>query len=120
MHGILLALAAVPGLYLLAALLGSLIPVNRGWQEPHRGITIYLADNGIHADIIMPAVAEDLDWRPLVPKRDFASPDGELGYFSKQFDVYDREGDPCTNCRGTVKRIVQGGRSTFFCPSCQR
>ena len=53
--------------------------------------------------------------------RDFASPDGELGYFSKQFDVYDREGEPCRGgCDGVVKRIVQGGRSTFYCPSCQR
>ena len=51
--------------------------------------------------------------------RDFASPDGELGYFSKTFDVYDREGQPC-GCGGTVKRIVQGGRSTFYCPACQR
>ena len=53
--------------------------------------------------------------------RDFAAPDGELGYFSKAFDVYDREGKPCNGgCGGTVKRIVQGGRSTFFCPRCQR
>jgi formamidopyrimidine-DNA glycosylase len=51
--------------------------------------------------------------------RDFASPDGELGYFSKTFDVYDREGQPC-GCGGTVRRIVQGGRSTFYCPACQR
>ncbi|GAA3889647.1 bifunctional DNA-formamidopyrimidine glycosylase/DNA-(apurinic or apyrimidinic site) lyase [Sphingomonas limnosediminicola] len=50
--------------------------------------------------------------------RDFASPDGELGYFSKRFSVYDREGQPCS-CGGTVKRIVQGGRSTFYCPKCQ-
>jgi uncharacterized protein (TIGR02117 family) len=68
-----LALGAAPALYLLAALLGSLIPVNRGWHEPDKGITIYLADNGIHADIIMPAIAEGLDWRPLLPKRDFAA-----------------------------------------------
>ncbi len=68
-----LGLAAVSALYLLAALLGSLIPVNRGWQEPDQGITIYLADNGIHADIVMPAVAGGLDWRPLLPKRDFAA-----------------------------------------------
>ena len=53
--------------------------------------------------------------------RDFASPDGELGYFSKQFDVYDREGLPCRGgCNGVVKRIVQGGRSTFYCASCQK
>ena len=51
--------------------------------------------------------------------RDFASPDGELGYFSKTFQVYDREGKPC-GCGSTVKRIVQGGRSTFYCPKCQR
>jgi formamidopyrimidine-DNA glycosylase len=51
--------------------------------------------------------------------RDFASPNGELGYFSKSFAVYDREGRPC-GCGGTVRRIVQGGRSTFYCPHCQR
>lgn len=51
--------------------------------------------------------------------RDFVSPDGELGYFSKTFAVYDREGQPC-GCGGTVRRFVQGGRSTFYCPACQR
>jgi formamidopyrimidine-DNA glycosylase len=51
--------------------------------------------------------------------KDFASPDGELGYFSKRFDVYDRAGQPC-RCGGSVRRIVQGGRSTFYCPRCQR
>jgi formamidopyrimidine-DNA glycosylase len=51
--------------------------------------------------------------------KDFISPDGELGYFSKSFSVYDREGQPCA-CGGTVKRIVQGGRSTFYCSTCQR
>ena len=51
--------------------------------------------------------------------RDFASPDGELGYFSKAFAVYDREGVACP-CGGTIRRIAQGGRSTFFCPKCQR
>jgi uncharacterized protein (TIGR02117 family) len=70
---ILLAVAAVPLAYLAAALAGSLIPVNRHWVEAERGITIYLADNGIHADIIMPARAEGLDWGPLVPKSDFAA-----------------------------------------------
>jgi formamidopyrimidine-DNA glycosylase len=50
--------------------------------------------------------------------RDFASPDGELGYFPKSFAVYDREGQAC-GCGGTVRRMVQGGRSTFYCPGCQ-
>ncbi len=52
--------------------------------------------------------------------KDFAAPDGELGYFAKQFQVYDREGEQCPGCGGKVRRIVQGGRSTFYCPSCQR
>jgi formamidopyrimidine-DNA glycosylase len=52
--------------------------------------------------------------------RDFTAPDGELGYFSKKFDVYDREGEPCRRNDGNVRRIVQGGRSTFFCSACQR
>ncbi len=51
--------------------------------------------------------------------RDFASPGGELGYFSKSFAVYDREGRQCA-CGGTVRRFAQGGRSTFHCPRCQR
>lgn len=51
--------------------------------------------------------------------RDFASPDGELGYFAKSFAVYGREGAACA-CGGQVRRVVQGGRSTFFCPRCQR
>jgi formamidopyrimidine-DNA glycosylase len=51
--------------------------------------------------------------------RDFARPDGELGYFSKQFDVYDRTGQVC-GCGGEVQRIVQGGRSTWFCAKCQK
>ena len=71
---ILFALLAVPLAYLAAALIGSLVAVNRDWREPERGITIYLADNGVHADIIMPAQVGNLDWGPLVPKRDFAAP----------------------------------------------
>jgi formamidopyrimidine-DNA glycosylase len=51
--------------------------------------------------------------------RDYARPDGELGYFSKQWRVYGREGEACL-CGGTVQRRVDGGRSTFFCPKCQK
>jgi formamidopyrimidine-DNA glycosylase len=50
--------------------------------------------------------------------RDFVHPDGNLGYFSKEFLVYGREGEPC-GCGGAVKRYVEGGRSTFWCPTCQ-
>jgi uncharacterized protein (TIGR02117 family) len=70
---ILLGLAAIPGLYLLAAVIGALVPVNRGWREPPRGITIYLADNGIHSDLVLPEAVAGLDWGPLVPRSDMAS-----------------------------------------------
>ncbi|NIZ09747.1 bifunctional DNA-formamidopyrimidine glycosylase/DNA-(apurinic or apyrimidinic site) lyase [Pseudooceanicola sp. HF7] len=54
--------------------------------------------------------------------RDFRRADGELGYFQHVFDVYDREGQPCrtAGCDATVRRIVQSGRSSFYCPQCQR
>jgi formamidopyrimidine-DNA glycosylase len=54
--------------------------------------------------------------------RDHRRTDGELGLFQHHFRVYDREGEPCPTpgCSGTVKRIVQGARSTFFCPTCQK
>lgn len=51
--------------------------------------------------------------------RDYVQPDGELGYFAHQWRVYGREGDHCP-CGGQVKRFVQGGRSTFWCPCCQK
>lgn len=54
--------------------------------------------------------------------KDYRRADGELGYFQHSFDVYDREGEACRKpgCDGTIARIVQGGRSSFFCPRCQR
>lgn len=54
--------------------------------------------------------------------RDYAQADGALGYFQHSFRVYDREGRPCPNdgCKGTIDRQVQAGRSTFFCPACQK
>ena len=54
--------------------------------------------------------------------RDYRQADGELGYFQHGFQVYDREGDACVNphCEKEITRIVQSGRSSFFCPQCQR
>jgi len=65
--------------------------------------------------------------------RDHKRTDGELGLFQHNFQVYGREGEPCPGsassseaiglkktCGGTIKRIVQAGRSTFYCPKCQR
>ncbi|QKV19516.1 bifunctional DNA-formamidopyrimidine glycosylase/DNA-(apurinic or apyrimidinic site) lyase [Oricola thermophila] len=54
--------------------------------------------------------------------RDHIRTDGTLGYFQHSFSVYDREGQPCPRdgCDGTIRRIVQSGRSTFHCPTCQK
>jgi formamidopyrimidine-DNA glycosylase len=54
--------------------------------------------------------------------RDHRQTDGELGYFQHSFRVYDREGEKCPTpkCKGTIKRFVQNGRSTFWCPTCQK
>ncbi len=54
--------------------------------------------------------------------RDYAQTDGTLGYFQHRFAVYDREGESCSKpgCKGRVTRIVQSGRSSFFCGTCQR
>jgi formamidopyrimidine-DNA glycosylase len=54
--------------------------------------------------------------------RDYAKADGALGEFQHRFAVYDREGARCPgkDCNGTIKRIVQSGRSTFYCPKCQK
>ncbi len=54
--------------------------------------------------------------------RDFRKADGRPGYFQHRFDVYDRENEPChtPDCTGHIKRIVQSGRSSFYCPVCQK
>ena len=54
--------------------------------------------------------------------RDHRQATGELGYFQHSFRAYGRQGEPCRNpgCSGQIRRIVQSGRSTFYCPSCQR
>ncbi|NEY91124.1 bifunctional DNA-formamidopyrimidine glycosylase/DNA-(apurinic or apyrimidinic site) lyase [Tabrizicola oligotrophica] len=54
--------------------------------------------------------------------KDYRQADGELGYFQHTFRVYDREDSPCPTpgCSGTIARTVQSGRSSFYCPACQR
>ena len=51
--------------------------------------------------------------------KDFRQTDGELGYFQHRFQVYDRQGEPCPNCGSPIARLVQSGRSTYHCPTCQ-
>ena len=52
--------------------------------------------------------------------RDYVQPDGAMGHFQDQFNVYDRAGKPCLVCSTTIKRVVHAGRSSFYCPKCQK
>ncbi len=77
------------------------------------------------AERLVPAIRDVLE-RAIAAggssARDYVQASGELGWFQHQWKVYDREGQPCPgcDCGGAVKRIVQAGRSTFFCPHRQR
>ena len=72
----------MPLLYLFAALVGSLVPLNGGWEEPDKGTTVYLRSNGVHVDIIMPAKAQGLDWRPLFPASEFRDAPADARWFA--------------------------------------
>lgn len=83
---------------------------------------------GTRAERLVPAIRatlEDAIQAGGSSLRDYVRPDGELGYFQHRFKVYDREGKPCERCPGVpacsgVARLVQSGRSSFYCPRTQR
>lgn len=79
---------------------------------------------GARAERLVPAIKDILNEAIASggsTLRDYARTDGALGYFQHRFDVYDREGTLCHSCKTTpIQRIVQSGRSTYFCPKCQR
>lgn len=79
---LLTVLLALPALYLFAALIGSLLPVNRHWTEPAQGTTIYIADNGLHADVIMPVYAQGLDWSKRIRRSDFGEAAGDAQWIA--------------------------------------
>ena len=64
----LLALLLAPvAAYLLAALVGTLLPTNRDWQEAKQGVTIFIETNGVHTWVVVPTVNAEMDWRPMLP-----------------------------------------------------
>lgn len=73
-------LVALPLLYLLAAVVGSLVPRNSGWQEPSQGVLIFLRDNGVHVDLVLPASAAGIDLYLLVPPSHIADPEAARGW----------------------------------------
>ena len=72
----------------------------------------------LHATI-QEVLRESIDFRGTT-LLDYRDADGEEGSFAARLRVYDREGEPCVNCGTPIRRIVQAGRSTFFCPHCQK
>src|SRR5215212_4261964 len=106
-------LLAVPALYLVAALIGSLVPVNRGWIESAEGTTVYLADNGIHADILMPVEAHGLDWGRVIPKSNIGAADPTLRWIafgSGEARVYLNTPTWWDITPGTVWSALTGGK----------
>jgi uncharacterized protein (TIGR02117 family) len=73
-RGLVLTLVLVVASYLLAAVAGSAIAVNPGWKQAEAGVRIYVIDNGVHTDLVLPAVAEGVDWRELARPEDLADP----------------------------------------------
>ena len=149
-HPLLAALGPEPlgnafdGPYLAAALAGRRTPVKAALLDQHlvAGLgNIYVCEVLFRARLHPATPAGDLGEAraaalvPLIREvlaeaieaggsslRDHRQANGELGYFQHSFRVYDREGQPCTapGCTGTIARIVQSGRSSFYCPHCQR
>ena len=97
---------------------------------------IYVCEVLFRAGVHPARLAADTDAAPLVPLirqvlteaieaggsslKDYRQTDGELGYFQHRFQVYDRAGQPCVTCGTPIERLVQSGRSSFYCPNCQR
>lgn len=131
-----------PGL--VAALHGKQTPIKAALLDQHivAGLgNIYVAESlhraGIHPGRIAGEIGADRLMRLATEivatlteaiaaggssLRDYRQTDGELGYFQHSFAVYDRLGDPCPRpgCDGVIEKIVQSGRSSFYCPTCQR
>ncbi len=109
---IMLALLAIPLAYLTAAVIGGMVPVNRHWIEPANGVTIYIADNGVHADLVLPVNEGGLDWEEVVPATPFQEKPGDarwLAFGAGERKVY-LETPTWWDIRpGTVSSALGGG-----------
>jgi len=73
-RSVVLTLLVVVASYALAAVAGSSIPVNGDWRQAESGVRIYVIDNGVHTDLVLPVTAEGVDWRGLLKPEDLADP----------------------------------------------
>lgn len=74
------SLLALPAVYILAAVVGALVPRNAGWQEPDNGVEIFVRTNGVHSDLVLPADAAGIDWHDLLPPEHAADPSAARGW----------------------------------------
>jgi formamidopyrimidine-DNA glycosylase len=100
--------------------------LHRAGLSPRRSATSLIRKTGgpnVHAMRLAQAIREVLEEAIAAggsSLRDHRRTDGELGYFQHNFRVYDRAGKSCTRCGGTIRRVTQSGRATFYCGGCQR
>ena len=94
----------------------------RAGLSPERAAGALSGEEAERLSTIIRAVLEEAIAAGGSTLNDFSHTDGTLGYFQHRFQVYDREDEPCLTpgCRGVIGRQVQGGRSTFHCPVCQK
>jgi formamidopyrimidine-DNA glycosylase len=116
MKAVLLDQAVVAGLgniYVCEALnMAKISPLMPAGDVPRRKVTALV--DAIKAVLVQAIAAGGSSLK------DFVKPDGGLGYFANDWRVYGREGAACPTCGGVIGRIVQSGRSSFYCPKCQR
>jgi uncharacterized protein (TIGR02117 family) len=74
------ALLGIVLLYVLAAVIGGLIPRNADWREPDEGVELFVRTNGVHADLVLPAQAEGIDWHNLFPPEHIRAPGRAQGW----------------------------------------
>jgi len=88
--------------------------------DPRRRAGALAAEEWSRVATEIPAVLEESIARMGTTFSSYRTIWNEPGQYGEELLVYDRNGEPCRNCGTPVRRIVQNGRSTFFCPSCQR
>jgi uncharacterized protein (TIGR02117 family) len=74
------AVLALPAIYIVAAVTGALLPRNAAWQEPDRGVEIFVRTNGVHSDLVLPADAAGVDWYSRIPPEHAADPAAAQGW----------------------------------------
>lgn len=94
--------------------------LHRAGIHPTRSVARISTDRwGRLASAVRETLSEAID-QGGTTLNDFTDAQGESGYFKVSLSVYDREGQTCRRCQRSIRRIVQSGRSTFYCPGCQR